>query len=132
MVGLIVLNWAAARWYARVQDGRIVTMAIIATLGVLAIYKYADFLINSFSALTGVPPRHLGLGLPVGISFFTFHHIMYLIDLRRGPARRRWIGMLFTSASTLRPPPDRSPAGPRLGRSLARVHSETDGSGVGP
>jgi D-alanyl-lipoteichoic acid acyltransferase DltB (MBOAT superfamily) len=36
MVGLIVLNWAAARWYARVQDGRIVTMAIIATLGVLA------------------------------------------------------------------------------------------------
>ena len=86
MAGLIVINWATARWYTRIQDGRIVTTAIIATLGVLAVYKYADFLINSFSALMGIPPRHLGLGLPVGISFFTFHHIMYLIDLRRGRA----------------------------------------------
>lgn len=86
MAGLIVLNWAAAQWYTRFQKGMIVRTAIIATLGVLAIYKYADFLISSLSALTGVPPWQLGLGLPVGISFFTFHHIMYLIDLRRGRA----------------------------------------------
>lgn len=86
MAGLIVLNWVTSRWYLRSNDSRIVTAAIITTLGVLAVYKYADFAIDTVSALTGIAPRHLGLGLPVGISFFTFHHIMYLIDLRRGRA----------------------------------------------
>ena len=84
---LIVIDWAASRWFARTQDRRILAVAIVATLGVLAAYKYVDFFTGNVSRLTGVPIPALQLALPVGISFFTFHHIMYLSDLGRGRAQ---------------------------------------------
>jgi alginate O-acetyltransferase complex protein AlgI len=86
LVGLIVVNWLAARWFAQTQDGGIITAAIVLTLMILGVYKYADFFGATLTALTGHPFGQLHLTLPVGISFFTFHHVMYLADLRRGRA----------------------------------------------
>ena len=54
---------------------------------VLGLFKYAEFFADNLATLTGLSIRKLHLTLPVGISFFTFHHIMYLADLRRGKAR---------------------------------------------
>jgi alginate O-acetyltransferase complex protein AlgI len=85
-VVLIVVNWLAARRFAETRDSRIITAAIVLTLAVLGVYKYADFFAAGLTALTGHPFGRLNLTLPVGISFFTFHHIMYLADLRRGRA----------------------------------------------
>jgi len=84
---LIILDWGASRWFARTQDRRILVAAMVMTLGVLAVYKYVDFFAATLTGLTGVAIPLLHLALPVGISFLTFHHIMYLSDLGRGRAQ---------------------------------------------
>ncbi len=52
-------------------------------LSVLAFFKYADFLIHTVNGIAGTCFPALGLGLPVGISFFTFQTMSYIIDLYR-------------------------------------------------
>jgi D-alanyl-lipoteichoic acid acyltransferase DltB (MBOAT superfamily) len=83
LVASILINWLAARCFAATGNGAIVTAMIVANLAVLGFFKYTNFFIDNLEALTGAPLRHLDLALPLGISFFTFHHIMYLVDLRR-------------------------------------------------
>lgn len=86
LAGSILVNWLAAGWYGAVRHPAIIAAAIVANLAVLAVFKYADFFADNIAAVLGVSVGHLGLALPLGISFFTFHHIMYLVDLRRGRA----------------------------------------------
>jgi alginate O-acetyltransferase complex protein AlgI len=82
----ILINWLAARAYTMSKQGAIITGAIVANLAVLAVFKYANFFADNLQAIFRAPVRHFDLALPLGISFFTFHHIMYLADLRRGKA----------------------------------------------
>ena len=63
------------------------TVSVVISLGLLGVFKYADFFIGSFNALTGFPVPLLRLALPVGISFYTFQCLSYTIDLYRGNAR---------------------------------------------
>ena len=86
MVISILFNWLAAGLYIASRRHAVITVAIIANLVVLGIFKYTNFFIESFTALFGLPVTRFELALPLGISFFTFHHIMYLVDLGRGKA----------------------------------------------
>lgn len=83
----IALNWAASRAFVRTLDGRIPLAAIIANLAVLAWFKYAGFAVASANSLFGLSWLAPEWALPLGISFFTFHHVMYLVDLKRGIAQ---------------------------------------------
>ena len=60
------------------------------SLGLLGVFKYADFLIGSLRTLTGLDLPLLKLALPVGISFYTFQCLSYTIDVYRGnvPAQK--------------------------------------------
>lgn len=82
----ILLNWMAARWFAATGNGAVITGAIVLDLAVLGLFKYANFFAANLTAIGHLSPVHLDIVLPLGISFFTFHHIMYLADLRRGRA----------------------------------------------
>ena len=82
----IALNWLAALAFGRFKLRWIVTAAIVANLAVLGVFKYANFAGANIGLLLDQPMPHLDLVLPLGISFFTFHHIMYLVDLKRGRA----------------------------------------------
>ena len=64
-------------------------------LGLLALFKYADFLLGSFNSLTGTDVPLLKLALPIGISFYTFQALSYLIDVYRGdvPAQKNYISL---------------------------------------
>ena len=66
------------------------TISIVISIGLLAIFKYADFFIDSFNAVTGLSIPLLRLALPVGISFYTFQSLSYTIDVYRGnvPAQK--------------------------------------------
>ena len=86
LLGSILLNWAAARLFAMNRRRAVVTAAIVLDLAILGLFKYADFFAGSAAFLAGADVSPLGFVLPLGISFFTFHHIMYLADLRRGRA----------------------------------------------
>jgi alginate O-acetyltransferase complex protein AlgI len=86
LVASILLNWLSARAFVSTRNRAIITGAIVFDLAVLGIFKYTNFFLQNATALTGIPFQPLGIVLPLGISFFTFHHIMYLADLRRGRA----------------------------------------------
>src|ERR1700761_7506491 len=82
----IAMNWLAAQAYVRTERKIILTAAIIGDLAVLAVFKYANFLSTNLGLVLDRPMPSFDIVLPLGISFFTFHHIMYLVDLRRGKA----------------------------------------------
>ncbi|MDQ6957094.1 MAG: hypothetical protein Q9M21_07850, partial [Mariprofundaceae bacterium] len=62
-------------------------LGIVSMLLVLAYFKYANFFIDNTAALLGVSGDHLNIVLPVGLSFFTFQVISYLVDVWRGDIR---------------------------------------------
>ena len=63
------------------------TVSVVISLALLAIFKYADFFIESVNAVTGLNMRLLRLALPIGISFYTFQCLSYTIDVYRGNAQ---------------------------------------------
>lgn len=89
LTGQIAFNYAAARAIGAAAGRRrrlATTLAVAANLTLLALFKYADFAVATLNvALPGADPFALpGLALPLGISFFTFHAISYLVDVHRG------------------------------------------------
>ena len=62
------------------------TVSIIIGIILLTIFKYADFFIQSFAAVTGLSLPLLKLALPIGISFYTFQCMSYAVDVYRGTA----------------------------------------------
>ncbi len=88
----IAFNYAIGMALARAADRRrrtsLLVLGVGVDLGLLAFFKYADFLLYSLSGLPGVDLAPLGILLPIGISFFTFTQIAFLVDAyaRRGRA----------------------------------------------
>ncbi len=69
-------------------------VSLTANLGVLAVFKYADFFTNSAYSIFGSRPwPELDLILPLGVSFYTFQTMSYTIDVYRGhlAARKSFI-----------------------------------------
>ena len=60
--------------------------SIVVNLGLLGLFKYADFLIGTVNSLLGTSIPLTGVALPIGISFFTFQTMSYTIDVYRGKA----------------------------------------------
>ena len=77
---------ARRRWLA---------LAVVANLGTLAVFKYANFAVANYDALAAAmamtPIALAAIPLPLGISFFTFHAISYVVDVykRNAHAERR-------------------------------------------
>jgi D-alanyl-lipoteichoic acid acyltransferase DltB (MBOAT superfamily) len=60
------------------------TFGVALNLAVLCYFKYTNFLFDSLNMLTGAPLPFVNIILPLGISFFTFQQIAYLVDVMRG------------------------------------------------
>ena len=58
--------------------------AVFLTLSVLGVFKYADFFADSVNRVFSLQMPLLGLSLPIGISFFTFQALTYVVDVYRG------------------------------------------------
>ncbi|ACA18541.1 membrane bound O-acyl transferase MBOAT family protein [Methylobacterium sp. 4-46] len=86
LAGSIGLNWLVARRAGPGGGRRAIPAAIVANLALLALFKYAGWLTDLANLVPGLDLTRPSLALPLGISFFTFHHIMYLVDLRAGRA----------------------------------------------
>ena len=61
-------------------------LSVSLSLLLLAYFKYADFFLDSFRAVTGLSVPALQIALPIGISFYTFQILSYVVDVRRGDA----------------------------------------------
>ena len=82
-LGLLLERFGAQRGAARA----LIVLAVLANLGLLIAYKYSHFLIDNLNRV--LEPLHLQplanaeVHLPLGISFFTFHALSYVIDVYR-------------------------------------------------
>ena len=63
------------------------TVSVVISLALLAVFKYADFGVSSVNAALGTSIPLLKLALPIGISFYTFQCLSYTIDVYRGEAQ---------------------------------------------
>ncbi|MDR0782573.1 MAG: MBOAT family protein, partial [Propionibacteriaceae bacterium] len=101
MVAQITLAWgfglAIERWRSTRAAKPIFIVSICLSLVALLFYKYTGFFLANLGSLLGVPLPLLRLVLPLGISFYTFQILSYLIDLYRGtiPVQRN-IGTFAT------------------------------------
>ena len=71
------------------------TLSVVFSFLMLGYCKYADFFISSFNAVTGLSIPLLKIALPIGISFYTFQVLSYVIDVYRGKtaAQRNFIDL---------------------------------------
>ncbi len=65
----------------------VAVISIVILGGFLAYFKYADFFIENFNALTGLGLPLLRVTLPIGISFYTFQILSYTVDVYRGTVK---------------------------------------------
>ena len=89
MILSIVLNWLAGlfidKWRQNKARVNLVLALVMAfNIGILFIYKYLIFSITTINQLTGSVFDLPNILLPIGISFFTFQAISYVIDVKRG------------------------------------------------
>jgi len=83
------LNFAAGSALARDRSRRTLTLGVAANLLLLGFFKYADFLVDTVNGAAGTAWPLPRIVLPIGISFYTFTQIAYLVDAYRGEARDR-------------------------------------------
>src|ERR1700730_15198407 len=86
LVGQIGATWLLARFHGATGRSAFLVFGIILNLASLAIFKYLDFLIGSLEAVVGTALPRAHLVLPIGISFFSFQLISYLVDRMRKDA----------------------------------------------
>ncbi|SFC24192.1 MBOAT family O-acyltransferase [Ruminococcus albus] len=58
--------------------------AVVWNLGLLLFFKYTDFFINTINSAAGTQLKPTGLALPIGISFYSFQTLSYVIDVYKG------------------------------------------------
>lgn len=80
-------------FHKRGQAKVVLVISVIINLGFLGYFKYADFFIENFNAVTGLSVPLLRLALPIGISFYTFQIMSYIVDVYRKevPAQRNFV-----------------------------------------
>jgi alginate O-acetyltransferase complex protein AlgI len=89
LLASICFNYAAGYIIGHSRNGRakhVLVGSVAANLVVLAIFKYANFFLASVAGL-GISVEPLNIILPIGISFFTFTQIAFLVDTYRGIAK---------------------------------------------
>lgn len=92
MIGSILINYFLAGWIDAAKQSRpkhakgLLLLAIAMNLLLLYVFKYLDFSISLWNRATGMNLRYFYIALPIGISFFTFQAMSYVIDVYRGTA----------------------------------------------
>ena len=82
----ILFNWASGLLMEKAKGSKkmVLAAAVVVNLAVLGFFKYADFAVATVNRIPGVDLPLPGISLPIGISFFTFQALSYVIDLYRG------------------------------------------------
>ena len=89
---LVVVDFNLARWMEAMPTKRkkqlLLLISLVVNLGILGFFKYFNFFVENFQELStaiGIPLDfvHLNIILPVGLSFYVFHNLSYIVDIYR-------------------------------------------------
>ena len=104
LVGETFASWFFALRIQNSQDDRrrklYMAGECIVLLGLLGYFKYAVFFLENFQALFGIPEVIPNIVLPIGISFYTFQLLSYVVDVYRGEIHAQpafWKLLLYSS-----------------------------------
>lgn len=87
MAGSILVNYFFHRVLSRYPKKQLMILAVVCNLGVLFYFKYFDFFLTTINSVFGTSMLLRGILLPLGISFFTFQQISFVVDTWRGEIR---------------------------------------------
>ena len=95
LLSSIIVNYSLGVWLIRVlrnsgkctKSKSILIIGLVFDLSLLGYYKYTNFFINNLNVLTGLDWKVNNIILPLGISFFTFTQIAFLVDAYRGEVK---------------------------------------------
>jgi D-alanyl-lipoteichoic acid acyltransferase DltB (MBOAT superfamily) len=82
----ITATWVLSQAHGRTGRAGFLHAAVLLNLASLGTFKYLNFLLDSVGTATGIAFPRMGIVLPIGISFFTFQLVSYLVDRMRGEA----------------------------------------------
>ena len=102
LVGMTLFCYIAGRLIERYPARRRLwlILTLVICLGLLAVFKYTGFFLSNLQAIIGLPESIPNITLPIGISFYTFQLISYVIDVYRGEVRAQrkfWLLLLYAS-----------------------------------
>jgi alginate O-acetyltransferase complex protein AlgI len=85
MIGSALVNYIMGLLIGRTQKKKLwLVLAVILNLGVLVLFKYVDFFLSIVNTAAHTSLPLLNVTMPIGISFFTFQAMSYVIDVYRG------------------------------------------------
>lgn len=87
MIGEIFIAYVGARYLEKHRKKSILVSLLAIHIGALGLFKYSDFTINNINQIFGSKIPLLKLALPIGISFYTFQIISYVVDVYRGKVK---------------------------------------------
>lgn len=103
MIASIIINYIFGRLLGTENKKKrqwILAIAVVINIGLLVVFKYLDMMVQTVNQLCGSGIPLVGLALPIGISFFTFQALSYVIDVYRRevePQKNLWNVMLYIS-----------------------------------
>ena len=103
MIASIIINYIFGRLLGTENKKKrqwILAIAVVINIGLLVVFKYLDMMVQTVNQLSGSEIPLVGLALPIGISFFTFQALSYVIDVYRRevePQKNLWNVMLHIS-----------------------------------
>ena len=83
MIGSVAINYLFGRVLAAHKSRPVLAMAVIVNIGMLFVFKYASWLIGIIDNVPGISIPVPQIRMPIGISFFTFQAMSYVIDVYR-------------------------------------------------
>ncbi len=99
LAGMVLIAWLGALSFSRFERKKIaLAVTITIMLFLIGYFKYAGFILTDLNELTGFPRVIPEIVLPIGISFYTFQLISYVVDVYRGetPAQKKyWLLLLY-------------------------------------
>lgn len=84
MLASALYNYLFALFIAKHHKKLLLAAAVAVNIGMLCVFKYADFLLLNINTVFRLSIQLPGISLPIGISFFTFQALSYVIDVYRG------------------------------------------------
>ncbi|MFZ0611707.1 MAG: MBOAT family O-acyltransferase [Desulfobacterales bacterium] len=82
----VAFNWFCSKFYGSRPRRALIVAGLVVNLLIIGVFKYTNFILANLAETAGVGFSPWNIILPLGISFFTFQQISYLVDLKRGVA----------------------------------------------